>query len=197
MSSRGGRRDSSPKQLSTSPSNSAPRYWTRPLSNSPPGDVRLGCCTVVFHLPDIEGAQVKKRTSFVRTQPGKTDTSVTGPLNSQQAAVCGIAVASVPTPGYRRAIPSAAVESYRVQRRTPELTGPSQATTMDEKGLPQTRRFSAVGFCLTAIRVWQWSSSFFVYGSFSVLYDHIQRNRLGENGRMKNVELLVRARSCP
>lgn len=64
--------------------------------------------------------------------------------------------------------------------------------TMDEKDSPPTRRFNAVGFCLTGIRIWQWSSSFFVWGSFSLLYDHIQRNRLGENGRMKLVEHLVR-----
>ncbi|KAK2599623.1 hypothetical protein N8I77_011361 [Diaporthe amygdali] len=61
---------------------------------------------------------------------------------------------------------------------------------MDEKPLPPSRRFNAVGFCLTAIRIWQWSSSFFVYASFSLLYDHIQKNRLGENDRMKGVQIL-------
>lgn len=48
-----------------------------------------------------------------------------------------------------------------------------------------------MGFCLTAIRIWQWSSSFFVYASFSLLYDHIQKNRLGENDRMRGVQVLV------
>ncbi|KUI53543.1 hypothetical protein VP1G_00937 [Cytospora mali] len=63
---------------------------------------------------------------------------------------------------------------------------------MDEKPLPPPRpkRFNAVGFCLTAIRIWQWSSSFFVYASFSLLYEHIQRNRLGENDRMKEIQVL-------
>lgn len=64
--------------------------------------------------------------------------------------------------------------------------------TMDEKVLPRTRKFNPVGFCLTGIRVWQWSSSFFVWASFSLLYDHIQRNGLGENNQMKGVQLLVR-----
>jgi hypothetical protein len=63
---------------------------------------------------------------------------------------------------------------------------------MDEKALPpRPKRFNAVGFCLTAIRIWQWSSSFFAYASFSLLYEHIQRNRLGENERMKGVQILV------
>lgn len=48
-----------------------------------------------------------------------------------------------------------------------------------------------MGFSLTAIRIWQWSSSFFVYASFSLLYDHIQKNRLGENDRMRGVQVLV------
>lgn len=48
-----------------------------------------------------------------------------------------------------------------------------------------------MGFCLTAIRIWQWSSSFFVYASFSLLYDHIQKNRLGANDRMRGVQILV------
>ncbi|KUI70018.1 hypothetical protein VM1G_05484 [Cytospora mali] len=62
---------------------------------------------------------------------------------------------------------------------------------MDEKPLPpRPKRFNAVGFCLTAIRIWQWSSSFFVYASFSLLYEHIQRNRLGENDRMKEIQVL-------
>ncbi|POS77868.1 hypothetical protein DHEL01_v203733 [Diaporthe helianthi] len=61
---------------------------------------------------------------------------------------------------------------------------------MDEKLVPPPRRFNAVGFCLTAIRIWQWSSSFFVYASFSLLYDHIQKNRLGENDRMRGVQVL-------
>ncbi|KAF3761904.1 hypothetical protein M406DRAFT_74829 [Cryphonectria parasitica EP155] len=61
----------------------------------------------------------------------------------------------------------------------------------DEKTvLQETRRFSGIGFSLTAIRIWQWISSLFVYASFSVLYHHIQRNRLGENGRMKGVAFL-------
>ncbi|KAI3394407.1 hypothetical protein diail_2819 [Diaporthe ilicicola] len=62
---------------------------------------------------------------------------------------------------------------------------------MDEKPLPPARRFNAVGFCLAAIRIWQWSSSFFVYASFSLLYNHIQKNRLGENDRMKGIQVLV------
>jgi hypothetical protein len=53
-----------------------------------------------------------------------------------------------------------------------------------------------VGFCLTAIRIWQWSSSFFVYASISLLYDHIQKNRLGENNRMRGVQVLVCHFSC-
>lgn len=53
-------------------------------------------------------------------------------------------------------------------------------------------RFNAVGFCLTGIRIWQWTSSFFVYASFSLLYAHIRNNRLGENNRMKGVQVLVR-----
>ncbi|KAI7783742.1 hypothetical protein LA080_011451 [Diaporthe eres] len=61
---------------------------------------------------------------------------------------------------------------------------------MDEKPVPPPRRFNAVGFCLTAIRIWQWSSSFFVYASFSLLYDHIQKNRLGANDRMRGVQIL-------
>lgn len=48
-----------------------------------------------------------------------------------------------------------------------------------------------MGFCLTAIRIWQWSSAFFAYASFSFLYDHIQKNHLGENGRMRGVQVLV------
>ncbi|KAG8169864.1 hypothetical protein KVR01_000609 [Diaporthe batatas] len=56
--------------------------------------------------------------------------------------------------------------------------------------VPPPTRFNAVGFCLTAIRIWQWSSSFFVYASFSLLYAHIQNNRLGENGRMRGVQVL-------
>lgn len=47
-----------------------------------------------------------------------------------------------------------------------------------------------MGFCLTAIRIWQWSSAFFAYASFSFLYDHIQKNHLGENGRMRGVQVL-------
>lgn len=62
---------------------------------------------------------------------------------------------------------------------------------MDEKSVPRTNRFNAVGFCLTGIRVWQWSSSFFAYASFGLLYDHIQRNHLGETNRMKAVQVLV------
>lgn len=58
--------------------------------------------------------------------------------------------------------------------------------------LPSPRRFNAVGFFLTGIRIWQWSSSFFVYASFSLLYAHVQKNKLGENNRMKAVEILVR-----
>lgn len=69
---------------------------------------------------------------------------------------------------------------------------------MDEKPLPPLRRFNAVGFCLAAIRIWQWSSSFFVYASFSLLYNHIQNNRLGANDRMKGVQVLVcLLRLCP
>lgn len=64
-------------------------------------------------------------------------------------------------------------------------------STMDEKPVPPQRRFNAVGFCLTAIRIWQWSSAFFAYASFSFLYDHIQKNHLGENGRMRGVQVLV------
>lgn len=63
---------------------------------------------------------------------------------------------------------------------------------MDEKMLPQPRKFDPVGFSLTGIRVWQWSSSFIVWASFGVLYDHIRQNGLGENKRMKGVQLLVR-----
>lgn len=48
-----------------------------------------------------------------------------------------------------------------------------------------------MGFCLTAIRIWQWSSSFFIYASFSLLYDHIQKNKLGESDRMRGVQVLV------
>ena len=48
-----------------------------------------------------------------------------------------------------------------------------------------------MGFCLTAVRIWQWSSSFFVYASFGLLYDHIQKNRLGANDRMRGVQVLV------
>lgn len=62
---------------------------------------------------------------------------------------------------------------------------------MDEKSVPRSNRFNAVGFCLAGIRVWQWSSSFFAYASFSLLYDHIQRNHLGETSRMKTVQVLV------
>lgn len=63
---------------------------------------------------------------------------------------------------------------------------------MDEKVLPgPSRRFNAVGFCLTAVRCLQWSSSFFVFGSFRLLYDHVQKNKLGEHSRMKAVEILV------
>lgn len=65
---------------------------------------------------------------------------------------------------------------------------------MDEKVLPRMRRFNAIGFCLTGIRIWQWSSAFFAWASFSLLYDHIQKNRLGENGRMKGIQILVRIR---
>ncbi|ROW03125.1 hypothetical protein VMCG_05687 [Cytospora schulzeri] len=62
---------------------------------------------------------------------------------------------------------------------------------MEEKTLPpRPSRFNAVGFCLTAVRIWQWSSSFFAYASFSLLYDHIQRNRLGEGERMRGVQIL-------
>lgn len=57
--------------------------------------------------------------------------------------------------------------------------------------MPPPRRFNAVGFCLTAIRIWQWSSSFFIYASFSLLYDHIQKNKLGESDRMRGVQVLV------
>ncbi|ROW03654.1 hypothetical protein VPNG_07220 [Cytospora leucostoma] len=58
---------------------------------------------------------------------------------------------------------------------------------MNERTLlpPPARPFNAVGFCLTAIRIWQWASSFFVYASFSLLYDHIQSNRLGGNEHMR------------
>lgn len=62
---------------------------------------------------------------------------------------------------------------------------------MDEKPAPPPRRFNAVGFCLTAIRIWQWSSSFFAYASFSLLYDHIQKNKLGESDRMRGIQVLV------
>lgn len=63
---------------------------------------------------------------------------------------------------------------------------------MDEKALPLgPARFNAVGFCLTLIRTWQWSSSFFVYASFSLLYNHIQKSRLGETERMREVQILV------
>lgn len=64
---------------------------------------------------------------------------------------------------------------------------------MDEKVLPRAKRFNIVGFCLTGIRVWQWSSSFFVWASFSLLYDHIQRSQLGASNRMKGVQYLVRS----
>lgn len=63
---------------------------------------------------------------------------------------------------------------------------------MDEKILPRTASFSVVGFCLTGLRIWQWSSSFFVWASFSLLYDHIQNSRLGAASRMKGVQYLVR-----
>lgn len=53
-----------------------------------------------------------------------------------------------------------------------------------------------MGFCLTAVRIWQWSSSFFVYASFSLLFDHIQKNRLGESDRMRGVQVLVRSVCC-
>lgn len=64
---------------------------------------------------------------------------------------------------------------------------------MNERSLlpPPAKRFEAVGFCLTAIRIWQWASSFFVYASFSLLYDHIQKNRLGGDERMRGVQVLV------
>lgn len=67
---------------------------------------------------------------------------------------------------------------------------------MNEKALPRTgTRFNAVGFFLTLLRIWQWSSSFFVYASFSLLYAHVHKNKLGENSRMKAVEILV-SRLC-
>ncbi|CAN8097873.1 unnamed protein product [Discula destructiva] len=62
---------------------------------------------------------------------------------------------------------------------------------MDEKVLPISRRRSnAVGFCLVGIRIWQWSSAFFIYASFSLLHDHVQKNKLGESNRTKAVEVL-------
>lgn len=64
---------------------------------------------------------------------------------------------------------------------------------MDEKTLPRATRFNVVGFCLAGVRVWQWSSSFFVWASFGLLYDHIQRSRLGATNRMKGVQYLVRS----
>lgn len=63
---------------------------------------------------------------------------------------------------------------------------------MDEKVLPRTRRFNALGYCLTVLRIWQWSSAFFAWASFSLLYGHIQKNQLGENDRMKGIQVLVR-----
>lgn len=64
--------------------------------------------------------------------------------------------------------------------------------TMEDGSLYRNRRFNAVGFCLTGIRIWQWTASFFVYASFSLLYAHVHKNRLGDNGRMKAVQVLVR-----
>lgn len=61
---------------------------------------------------------------------------------------------------------------------------------MEDGSLYRNKRFNAVGFSLTAIRIWQWTSSFFVYASFSLLYAHIHKNRLGENSRMKGVQIL-------
>lgn len=56
---------------------------------------------------------------------------------------------------------------------------------MDEKVWSRAgARFNAVGFCLTGIRIWQWSSAFFAYASFSLLNPE-------ENERMKAVEILV------
>lgn len=63
---------------------------------------------------------------------------------------------------------------------------------MEDGSLCRNMRFNAAGFCLTGIRIWQWASSFFVYASFSLLYAHIHKNRLGENSRMKGVQILVR-----
>lgn len=62
---------------------------------------------------------------------------------------------------------------------------------MEDASPYKNKRFNAVGFCLTGIRVWQWTSSFFVYACFSLLYAHIRKNRLGENNRMKGVQVLV------
>ena len=60
---------------------------------------------------------------------------------------------------------------------------------MEEK--TPRRTFNGLGFCLSALRVWQWSSSCLVYASFGLLYNYIVHNRLGENSRMKGVQILV------
>lgn len=64
---------------------------------------------------------------------------------------------------------------------------------MHEKLQRPSPRFNAFAFSLTALRIWQWASSLFVYVSFGLLYNHIARNRLGDNGRLKNVQVLVRS----